>query len=606
VTLVLLALLVAAAGASYAYVVRERLGLVGAGLAALRWFGLALLVLLAVNPPWTGGRADRGPTVLLDHSLSMAAAGGNWSAALDTARVLAGAEGRILGFGVTPGALRDTVPHAPASLLEPALRAARAVGGTVSVVTDGELRDGAVLHPGLATGVRFVVLPRTPRPGAALTRVGVPTTAAVGDTVPLRIEITTWGDQMPDSGRIELRSGGRRLASRAVMLPASPGTAIRHLHVPASVLGPGMHAVEIQLEVPGDAERRDDRRVRIVSILDDPPAVLVADPASWDTRFLYETLAAVSGLPLRGFARITDDRWIDMATGGAVPASAVRRAVGNAALVVASGSGTMVATASGEAAVWRWRSGEADLTTGDWYVLDRLPSSPLAGRLARIEWDSVVPLTALVTGRTGAQQAVLEARLGRRGAAQPLLAIAGGDAARSLEMLATGFYRWSLRGGASTQAFRTIVSSGVDWLLRSGRRRRSAPLDVSRTVTRGQPVTFRWVATDQPESLTVRLDDGVITRTAVLSLGPDGSAELPLEPGTYRWAAEPSAQSGLLAVESYADEFVPAPITLPAEAAENVTAGRTAEYLRDRWWAFLLAIAAFVAEWAWRQRRGLP
>ncbi len=605
-TLVLIALLVSAAGALYAYVVRERLGLVGAVLAVLRWVGLALLVLLAANPSWPGGPEDHGPTVLLDHSLSMAAAGGHWPAALDTARVLAGPEGRILGFGATPGALRDTVPHAPASLLEPALRAARAVGGMVYVVTDGELRDGAVLNTGLATGMRFVVLPRTPRPGAALTRVGLPTTAAVGDTVPLQIEITTWGEQMPDSGRIELRSGGRRLASRAVTLPAPPGTAVRHLHVPAAVLGPGLHAVEVGLEVPGDAERRDDQRVRIVSILDDPPAVLVADPASWDARFLYETLAAVSGLPLRGFARITDDRWIDMATGGAVPVSEARRAVGNAALVVASGSGTMLATASSETAVWRWRSGDADLTTGDWYVFGRLPSSPLAGRLARIEWDSVAPLTALETGGIGAQQAVLSARLGRRGAAQPVLAIADDDAVRGLETLATGFYRWSLRGGASTQAFRTIVSSGVEWLLRSDRRQRSAPLDVSRTVTRGQPVTFRWVATDQPESLTVRLDDGAITQTAVLPLGPDGSAELPLEPGTYRWEAQPSGQGGLLAVESYADEFVPAPITLPAEAAENLTAGRTAEYLRDRWWVFLLAIAALVAEWAWRQRRGLP
>jgi len=28
--------------------------------------------------------------------------------------------------------------------------------------------------------------------------------------------------------------------------------------------------------------------------------------------------------------------------------------------------------------------------------------------------------------------------------------------------------------------------------------------------------------------------------------------------------------------------------------------------LRDRWWLFVLAIAAFATEWAWRRRQGLP
>jgi len=28
--------------------------------------------------------------------------------------------------------------------------------------------------------------------------------------------------------------------------------------------------------------------------------------------------------------------------------------------------------------------------------------------------------------------------------------------------------------------------------------------------------------------------------------------------------------------------------------------------LRDRWWLFAIAIAAFAAEWAWRRRQGLP
>lgn len=605
-TIVLLALLIAAAGASYAYLVRERLGLAGAGLAALRWFGLALLVLLVANPVWPGDRAGEGSTVLLDRSLSMRVAGAEWDRALDTARALAGADGRILGFGSRPGPLRDTVPDDGVSLLEPALRAVRGLGGTVYVVTDGEVRDGGALAPGLLAGVRSVLVPRVPQPGAALTRVSLPPTVADGDTIPIRIEITTWGGLAADSGRIEVWAGERRLVSRAVAMPSDGGTAVRHVRVPAGALGAGLHALDVRLDVPGDAEHRDDTRVRILSILDEPPAVIVADPATWDARFVYQTLASVSGLPVRGFARVTDRRWVDMATGQPTSGSDVRGSVGRAALVVASGSGAMLAEAAPEAAVWYWRSPGPELTAGDWYVVDRLPASPLAGRLARIEWDSVPPLTALAPeGARDDGQAVLQAWLGRRGPTRPVLVAATGTD-RRLETRATGFYRWSLRGGSSLEAFRALVSSGVDWLLRASREGRPAPLHVSRTVTRGVPVTFRWVASDPPDSLELRLSEGEATRTVMLELGPNGSAELHLMPGTYRWYAEPPGVGGLLAVEAYSDEFVPGPITLKAgEGAVGRESGADG-YLRERWWVFLLAIAALVFEWAWRQRRGLP
>jgi hypothetical protein len=180
------------------------------------------------------------------------------------------------------------------------------------------------------------------------------------------------------------------------------------------------------------------------------------------------------------------------------------------------------------------------------------------------------------------------------------------DGGPRLETLATGFHRWALRGGASAEAFRALVASGIDWLLRSERAGSASPLEVSRTVPRGLPVTFRWVAASPPDSLRVRLDDGTATWTTLLHLGPDGSAELTLEPGIYRWTAEPPGLSGVAAVEAYSDEFVPAPVALP-EGTGGTRAGTGAtQYLRERWWVFLLAIVALVMEWAWRQRRGLP
>ena len=49
----------------------------------------------------------------------------------------------------------------------------------------------------------------------------------------------------------------------------------------------------------------------------------------------------------------------------------------------------------------------------------------------------------------------------------------------------------------------------------------------------------------------------------------------------------------------------PAPVVVAPQP--GATGGRLAGVaLRDRWWLFVAAIAAFAGEWAWRRRQGLP
>ncbi|MEE8117687.1 MAG: hypothetical protein V3T28_11305, partial [Gemmatimonadales bacterium] len=58
-------------------------------------------------------------------------------------------------------------------------------------------------------------------------------------------------------------------------------------------------------------------------------------------------------------------------------------------------------------------------------------------------------------------------------------------------------------------------------------------------------------------------------------------------------------------VESYSPEFHPGPVT----AMSSAGSGRARSFLvgaRDRWWLFVVVIAALVGEWAWRTRQGLP
>ena len=200
----------------------------------------------------------------------------------------------------------------------------------------------------------------------------------------------------------------------------------------------------------------------------------------------------------------------------------------------------------------------------------------------------------------------LNAKLGRRGADRPLLVGRDTAGTRSLTTTADGLWRWDLKGGAAREAYRAFVAGGVDWLLGADAIRRTSGLTASAAVPRGEPLAFRWSRTPVPDSLVVRLSGPDSSFGEVLRFDADGVALLLVPPGAYRWTAPgvPGAL-GLSVVEPYSEEFRPRPITYTG--AEQAEAFSIIELRpRDRWWLFVLAIVAFVGEWAWRLRRGLP
>src|SRR5207245_257183 len=146
-----------------------------------------------------------------------------------------------------------------------------------------------------------------------------------------------------------------------------------------------------------------------------------------------------------------------------------------------------------------------------------------------------------------------------------------------------------------------------DFLLgdaREGRGEKVVP--VTSETPNGLPLIWRWSESGPPTDVVLSLDDGRRERTDTLRFDAYGRAELRLPPGVYRYAVAGSpAGRGLVAVEEYSDEWLPSAPALRAQtgpsAARRVSAG-----LRDHWWLFVLAIAAFVGEWAWRRRQGLP
>jgi hypothetical protein len=590
----------------------------------LRGTALGALIFLLWNPGSSRVLpADAPPIVLLDASLSMhAGADGaqRWQAAVDSARAAARPRGLLWRFGAGVAAFDSSPPDAGASRLGAALEAAAARGSEVVVVTDGELMDVPTLAADLIQRPRVVILPRTGARDAFVQSIEGPTRVSAVDTVRLVIRYGSAGAttaRPPNESTVLTASvAGREIASRRVTLPDS-GVLSTELVFPAARASTraGWIAVEVGLRGAADGEPRDDARLHLMEVSPQPHAVVLATPPSWDSRFFASVLSEVAGVPLRVFVdpggAATSRAWRDARTLAAVSSSEVSRALQVSRLAVLAGDERRWRSIDPAGPSIRWPM-TGPVSAGDWYV-DPPPASPIAGRLGGIDWSALPPATGVVDVRPDSGALVaLTARLARRGSPRPgILLHERGAGHRSVTILVNGLWRWQFRGGAEAEAFRALVAALADWLLGgdgSGSRRGERFVPVARTVQNGLPIAWRWVGADTPGVVAIRLGSDGDERAVVdtLVFGASGHAESSLPPGVYQYSAVAGGhEAGVVAVETYSDEWRPAPVTLSPqpgrEAGRMVTVGA-----RDRWWLFALAIMALVCEWVWRRRQGLP
>jgi hypothetical protein len=584
--------------------VRNRLTV---GLALLRATGIGAVLLLLVNPTQSRPEPASGPPlVLLDASLSMAAPAGPWQAALDSARHLA-ASGPIWRFGSGVAAFDSGPPADGATRLAPALAAAAARGGAIVVVTDGAIADAAELPADLRRRPRVLVLQRARTFDAFVASIDGPRRLVGGDTVRLRVAYGTAGTR--DGGRgtrgaLAVEVEGRRLLTRSVTLPDS-GLAVSELTLASSLLPrPGFHALDVRLEGVRDAEPRDDARTFVIEVSPQPTAVVLAAPPDWESRFFARALSDVARVPVKLFVRTEPGRWRDAATLAPVGSDALSRTVAGARFVALIGDPSALAPFRRRSGVLSWPLSAA--RDGDWYV-DPPPASLLAGSLAGVAWDSLPPAAGL-SELPGDSAAVvpLTVRLGRRGSPRPLLALRDSAGSRTVTVAGAGLWRWDFRGGAPAEAYRTFVAAVADWLLAErgvGSGERFGPVTLE--VPNGLPLEWRWEKGAPPPAVVVRLEAERESHLDTLRFDASGHAELQLSPGVYRWGASDGPERGLVVVERYSDEWRPAVVTLEAQAGEPSGTRRDIG-ARDRWWLYVLALTAFVAEWAWRRRQGLP
>ena len=589
---------------------------VSPGLAALRATGVLALVLLLWNPVATRAVApDAQPVVLLDASLSMTR---GWRAALDTARALAARGGGALvwRFGDRVAAFDSGAPVEGLSHLAPALEAAAARGGQVTVVTDGAVGDLAAIPSDLLRQPRVVVLARGAFFDGFVASVDGQRRVTNTDTVRLRVSYGAAGKRDARSGTLKdmvrdalltVSVEGRRLLTRRVSLPDS-GTLSTDLMLPASRIShPGWSVLDVRLDGVGDNEPHDDSRQFVIEVSPQPAAVIFASPPDWETRFLARAIGDVARIPVKTFVETEPGRWRDAATLAPASPADLRRAAQGARLVVLAGDPERSrAQAPATAAQLAWPTGRGQ--PGDWYVERPLPS-PLTAALADVAWDSLPPAVAVgETPRDSGVVTVLTARLARRGASRPVVTLEQRDGKRGATIAAAGLWRWAFRGGAAEEAYRALVAALTDWLLGAGAARTERAVPATLETPNGLPLVWRWTGAGDPRPLPVDLQGDNGSRRDTLHFDAGGRAELRLPPGTYRYALgnSPGAnERGVVVVEQYSDEWRPATPVLSAQPG-IAAAGVVRIGLRDRWWLFAVAIAAFAAEWAWRRRQGLP
>jgi len=576
----------------------------------LRGVAVLALILLVWNP--ASSRllpAGDQPLVLLDASLSMN--GAPWRAALDSARDFARRRAVVWRFGTAVTAFDSAPPAAGASHLAPALEAAAGRAGEVVVVTDGEIDDVAAIPADLMRRPRVIVQPRAPFFDEYVASVEGVRHLTRGDTVRLRVSYGAAG--VRGSGRgarnasITVSVGERRLTSQRVALPDS-GTLSTEVTFPVSrIPNPGWAVLEVRLDASGDAEPRDNSRLFAIDVSLDPAAVIFASPPDWETRFLARTLGDVARVPVKVFVETEAGRWRDGATLAPVATSVLTSAAANARLVIAMGEPARARAFTGGSrnAVLLWPTNGQP---GDWYVEPPL-SSPFTAALAGVNWDSLPPATAVVAqthDSSPATTVALVARLARRGQPRAIVTLEERNGERIATVRAAGLWRWAFRGGAAQEGYRSVVAALVDWLLRergAGNRQRAAP--VALEAPNGLPIVWRWTSPDtsRPLAITSRSDD--TTRTDTLRFDAAGRAELLLPPGVYRYTLSGGPEQGVVAVETYSDEWLPHTPTLSAQPGD-ATSRFASIGLRDRWWLFVIAIAALATEWALRRRQGLP
>lgn len=543
------------------------------------WSGVVLLVL---NPGCGVGGPTARPLVLLDTSLSLSAAGGD----LPGARAMADSLGEVQPFG--------------SSRLRAPLIAAAASGRPVVVVSDGEVRDVFEVPADLLAAASVHLVPRRPLADLAITGVEAPRWVQSGDTLRIQVTVEGFGEPVRAPLAVEVWRGERQVGRSDLEL----GDARRgqvSIEVATAGLATGEQVLDVVLGGHQDSEPRTDRRRYLVTITPSPGIVVVAAAAGWESRFLFSTIRELAGLPVRGYLQVEPGAWRMMDGLTPISPAAVAEAVRQADLLVSFGDPVPGAGQTRARGHWDWPV--ASPVGGDWF-LTPVAGAPGASGLAAIPAESLPPATALAalepsaTGWTS-----LHAQLSRRGPERAAVIGEVEGNRRVVVVGASGLWRWSFRGGLAEQAYRIWVAETMTWLLGGAEAAGAGIRPLRQVVEQDEPVVFEQLGPQTETLIPVEWTSEGGPRVDTLAFDGDGRASVSLPPGIWRYRVG-AADSGVVVVEEYSAEFLPASVSLAAQEARLAPSQRRRP-VRDLPWLFAIPLVAWCLEWWTRRRSGM-
>lgn len=599
---------------------RRELPVPGLGrLATLRVFSLTLVLLLLLNPELRGTAAAARDWWVLDTSPSM------------TAQLADGltAESRAADAVADAEPLIETASEGAGGssrVLDQVSRAIESGARSVTVVTDGRIQDGVELRALLTrapVNFRWVDVGGPVR-NAGIGALTFPEGSRSNQPVEGVVEVVHEGAG-GSSGVLTLTMGGDTLVQQSVAFAGERG----RISIPLTFSAPeGVRHLPLtaQITLNDDGFEDDNARSAVVEV--DPDrgsAALVSFSPGWEPRYLIATLSEVAGIPVRGYLKAGDDRYLRMGEAPAmVEGAEVRRALEDAAFVISHGQpveGDSLVVRAVVAANRRVRFGSVQSANqsrpGEWYVAGDLPPSPLTGELAGIPLLGLPPLGGIIPDASvGPGLAPLLLQRDGTGEALPALLLNADGNRRTVEVLATGFWRWALRPGPPATLYRRLWSGVTGWLL-AGDASAQALGIAPRLAVDAPDLPIVWDAAPAAESrLMVEWAGPDGTPFRVDSVGVDalGRAETAgLGLGEWSWtatvldgAAEGRVRSGVVIREVFSDDLgLPRDQGLADLAIDPVEASIPGRPLRTHPLPWLILLALLSAEWIVRRRSGL-
>ena len=622
-------------------------------LAILRFLTLSMVLLLIWDPNIPVARTEIGQDtvwVLLDGSQSMRPTDqsrpGLLAEVMERLTEMEEMPLRIMLFGERPRFVSaDSVESIDfrdeLSTLGPALVSAAEAGASdVLVLSDFRINDVETLDSYSQTyglDVKFERLDMERR-NVGVEDFMVFRNDPLEETVTAQASIFSEGLQEDESITIEIFEEENLVVSEEVNPISIGNTLMFEVELPINHEASGLLEYRISLGILEDDFSLDNQKSTFIDMsFSDKEIVFLSMKPDWEPRFLLPVLSEVSGLSFEGFLSLGDDQFLSMndieGDESIVTESRVKRAVAASRILIVHGlagdspdwvvdaldnsSSTIAFIEDGTAASKMGVSTQQSIVEGEWYLESSLKPSPLASTLSGIDLTSLAPLNAVLPMLDpNSYLRPIEFRRNGLGQIQAPLILNESDDSKQALVLASGFWRWSSRGGNSREVYRRLWSGVLGWLMASevASNRRLVEPEVRVWSENDQSRWSAWGLANNSIHLMIYKDEKLVQDTTVI-VNPESQFFINgLGLGSYSYRADDINSGDLLGsgrfkVENHSLEWFRVPrdlvdiySDLPSSTAIGSGFSRP---LHTYIIPYLLIIIFLSIEWIGRRQRGL-